>query len=98
MRLTKSESRTDRSLVSTGMTAAQLVIALPEIFPTCRTFTFLTYEPTPGLEERIAKKGRSLHSVFKAAAQLRRFSGGRLPYWESVLTTAWSTRGFDILL
>ena len=98
MGLSKGVSKADEFLIVRGMTAVQLVVRLPEIFPQCRAFTFLTYEPSPGLEERITKKGKTLRQVFKDAAVLRRLSDGRLPYWESVLTMAWASRALDILL
>lgn len=89
----------EKKVLRVGDEAPRLVSELPQLIPSVASFTFHTYFPGPGLEERLSQSTDStLRAIFQKAQQLRELSGNDLPYWESILVASWSTERLDTLI
>lgn len=75
--------------IAIGCEATQLALTLPRINPSIEVFTFNSYFPYPGLQERFDE---SAEHPFREAPEnpyeLKRGTVNDIPYWESLLINA----------
>jgi hypothetical protein len=87
--------------IDIGMEARDLVLALPRLFNRkVRALTFITYRPSPGIEQRIEqkippKKRQKLNQLLLRARKSLRVAEPQFRYWKSsILTGTWMTLDF----
>lgn len=79
-----------------GIAAPDFITSLPDAIPQVKTFTFVTYEPSPSLAERLTALAAGDSSVLERAGHIRFDTEDVIPYWESVLAAAWASIDFDV--
>lgn len=87
------------SQINVGNQAPKLMLDLLEMNDCIETLTFATYYPSPSLEQRLEQIDQSPNQrKIIGKNSLRKAAKATLPYWQAILSEAWSKEQFDLLV
>jgi hypothetical protein len=80
-----------------GSTALTTIRALPSLVSGATLFTFVVYQPTTSLSDRLLQAESPLDSsVLSKVERIREVTESVVPYWEAVLAAAWGATNFGL--
>jgi hypothetical protein len=84
---------------SIGDDAHQCMEAIARTLPSSSTYQLKVYIPSKGFEDRIASRSGdpNLHAIVDDARRLRSLVPGPMPYWESLIRTAWQSPALEVI-